>query len=243
MTRRTAVLSALALFLPIGDTRLNAGSFQIRVDLSDAPNAQPYAKPVEALFKEWYPKINEILFGKTTPLPFKEVRVVFEKISEVDTATGRTEVPAYTKANVVHVNARQMGRVDNAYLAMLIHELTHICQNYQGLSRSPAKWVGEGVADYVRHKYFEKDLKPMLEWDSDGTLKNSDLDRATLAKQGYQIGYTIAAPFLYWLELHRNRQIVTILSRDVRESRYSADVFETQCGAPLDSLWKEFLAQ
>jgi hypothetical protein len=69
------------------------------------------------------------------------------------------------------------------YRAMLIHELVHVSQNYSGLTKSGNRWVGEGIADYVRHRYFEKDLLPKLEWDSDGTLKDSDMERAKLEKQ------------------------------------------------------------
>ncbi len=231
------------LFASVAPLCAATASFQVVVDVSDAPNAQPYVVPVKALFEEWYPKINAILFGKAAPLPFKEVRVVFEKTLRVDSDTGPQDAPALAKANVIHVNFSYLGRMEDDYRAMLVHELTHVSQNYTGLAKSPAKWIGEGIADYIRHKYFEKDLVPNLLWDSDGTLKDSPLDRPTLEKQGYLIGYTIAAPFLYWLELKKNPQIVMTLSQGIRESRYSPDVFQQRCGAPLDALWQEFLAQ
>ena len=221
-----------------------AASFQVFVDVSAAPHAQPYVRPVKALFEEWYPKIKDALFGKGAPLPFKEVRVIFERKIELDIGTGKAEtVPAYTKGNVVHVNFTYLGVMTDDYRAMLIHELVHVSQNYSGLTKSANRWLGEGIADYIRHKYFEKNLLPKLEWDSDGTLKDSDLQRAKLEKQGYLIGYTIAAPFLYWLEIHKNQKIVMTLSLDIRESRYSADVFQERCGASLDALWQEFLLQ
>jgi len=224
-------------------TCAGAAPFQVVVDVSGAPNAQPCVEPVKILFEEWYPKINRLLFGTGSSLPFQEVRVIFERKTEVDTDKGPQPAPAYSKANVIHANFQADTRFDNAYQAMLIHELVHVCQNYSGLARSPARWVGEGIADYVRHKYFEKDLLPRLEWDSDGTLKDSPLERASLEKDGYLIGYTIAAPFLYWLELHKNPQIVAILSQAVRDSRYSAGLFQEHCGDSLDSLWQIFLAQ
>lgn len=55
--------------------------------------------------------------------------------------------------------------------------------------------------------------------------------------------YTIAAPFLYWLELHKNPRIVTILSQAVRNSHYSDGLFQEHCGDSLDMLWQAFLEQ
>lgn len=222
-----------------------AGAERVRVvvDVSGVPNAAPYAKPAKMLFEEWYPKINDLLFGTGASLPFQEVTVIFERKTEVDTDKGPQQAPAYTHANIVHANFQPETRFDQSYRAMLIHELVHVCQNYTGLARSPARWVGEGIADYVRHRYFEKDLLPKLEWDSDGTLKDSPLERAELEKEGYRIGYTIAAPFLYWLELHKNPRIVAILSRAVRDSHYWDGMFQEYCGDSLDHLWQAFMQQ
>jgi hypothetical protein len=219
-----------------------ASSFTVAVDVADVPNAQAYVAPVKTLITEWYSKINTILFGKA-PLPFAEVRVVFRKTLEADTPNGRVDAPAFTHGNVISVNFTDLVRMNGNYRAMLIHELAHVCQNYKGLDKGPAKWVGEGIADYIRHKYFERDLESKLEWDPDGTIKDGPLERAALAKQGYLVGYTIAAPFLYWLELHKNPRIVVILSQDVRDGSFSSGVFASLCGAPLDALWQKFFDQ
>jgi hypothetical protein len=194
MTSRSQFVLFVALFVSPAVRCMDAASFQVIVDVSGAPNAQPYVGPVKALFEEWYPKINDHLFGKGVALPFKEVRVIFERTIELENGSGKKVVPAYTKDNVVHVNFAYVGIMPDDYRGMLIHELAHVSQNYTGLSKSSERWLGEGIADYVRHKYFERDLLPKLLWDSDGTLQNSDLDRATLEKQGYLNGYTIAAP-------------------------------------------------
>jgi hypothetical protein len=236
---------------------VEAASVRVFVDVSATPNAQPFVGPVKTLFEEWYPKINDALFGKGATPPFKEVRVIFEPKVELDMGTGKEEwVAAYTQGNIVHVNFAVLGVMTDDYRAMLIHELVHVSQNYGGVTTAN-RWLVEGIADYVRHKYFERDLVPKLEWDSDGTLKglgagtfagkgmdaDSDLERAKLEKQGYLSGYTIAAPFLYWLEIHKDQKIVMTLTQDIRESRYSADVFQQRCGASVDQLWQEFLLQ
>lgn len=244
MAFRGQILLAAALFTIAASRCVDAASFQVFVDVSAAPNAQPYVVPVKALFEEWYPKINDALFGKGAPLPFKEVRVIFERKTELDIGNGKEEtIPSYTKGNVVHVNFAYLGVMPDDYRAMLIHELVHVSQNYSGLTKSANRWLGEGIADYIRHRYFEKDLLTKLEWDSDGTLRNSDLERAKLEKQGYLNGYTIAAPFLYWLEIHKDQKIVTTLSLAIRESRDTTEVFQQRGGASLDALWQEFLLQ
>ena len=49
--------------------------------------------------------------------------------------------------------------------------------------------------------------------------------------------------FLYWLEVRKDKDIVPALNRVLRDGRYSAKLFQEKCGAPLDALWREFVAQ
>ncbi len=34
-----------------------------------------------------------------------------------------------------------------------------------------------------------------------------------------------------------------VLNKALREERYTEGIFQQQCGAPLDALWREFVAQ
>ena len=137
---------------------------------------------------------------------------------------------------------------------MMIHELTHINQHYGAyLHPTAVSWLVEGIADYVRHKYFEKDLEPKLRLDQNGYLKGYsseyaaeyDLEKtkARLDNKGYLKGYTVAAAFLFWLEEHKDRDIIRRLDRALDEGWYSDDLFQQFCDAPLDTLWHEFMVQ
>src|SRR5580692_10114979 len=99
MLARCQILLFAALFSSATLRCVNAASFQVFVDVSAAPDAQTYIGPVKALFEEWYPKINDALFGGGAPLPFHDVRVIFERNIEFETAPGKEKetVPAYSK--------------------------------------------------------------------------------------------------------------------------------------------------
>jgi len=164
----TVFLFVLPLLVGVPLQAADSPPYRILVDISAVPEAASYVQPVTSLLHEWYPKINRQLFGDAA-LPFRDVRVIFEKVTEVDTDSGRQQAPSYTNANVIHVNYPNLTHMSDDYRGMLIHELTHVVQNYSGLTRFDARWVGEGIADYIRHKTIEKDLLPKLLWDDDGT--------------------------------------------------------------------------
>jgi hypothetical protein len=129
------------------------------------------------------------------------------------------------------------------YRGMMIHELAHIVQNY-GDGTGPG-WLMEGIADYVRHKYFEKDIEPRLHLDAKGHLKGFELGRniGEFEKNGYQGGYTVAGAFLYWLEVTKDKTIVPSLNRSLHDHKFSPSLFQEHCGAPLDALWHDFVEQ
>jgi len=213
-----------------------AVAVEVRVDVSRNLNARPYVQPVKALFEEWYPKINGILFDKGTPLPFENIQVVFERMIVDGGTPDKHEVPAYAEGNAVHVNFAYLGHMPDDYQAMLIHELAHVNQQYR--ENKDAGWLVEGIADYVRHKYFEKDIEAKLAFNGDVAT-----DKAKLAKEGYLFGYTVTSPFLYWLEVKKDKEIVRVLNLALRNGTYSPEVFKQHCGAPLAALWAEFMAQ
>src|SRR5581483_12468094 len=128
----------------------------------------------------------------------------------------------------------------------------HINQQY---SRVPgnAGWIGEGIPDYVRHKYFEKDIESKLRLGSDGLLHGYspqapffyglEQGKVRLDKRGYRFAYTVAGAFLYWLEQQKNQHIVRTLNLALSRGDYSGKLFSRDCGATLDSLWGEFMRQ
>jgi hypothetical protein len=197
------------------------------------------------LVTEWYPIINAILFGKDYPLALKEVQVIFEPKSFVVIGSDRVEVPAHEEEDIprsigrIHINFSYLERVKYPYAATLIHELTHVNQQYKNYP----EWLNEGMADFVRHKYFERDIEakllPLHGYQFDG----KQMDQAKFRKQGYLLGYIGAPPFLFWLEQRKDSGLIIALNRALRDGRYSPDIFQQRCGASLDALWSEFIAQ
>ena len=87
--------------------------------------------------------------------------------------------------------------------------------------------VTEGIADYIRHKHFEKDIEKL---------------RPDPDKSSYKQAYTIAAAFIFWLEAHKDKDIVRKLNAASRDGSYKREMFPQLCGADVDALWKEFAA-
>lgn len=70
---------------------------------------------------------------------------------------------------------------------------------------------------------------------------NSTATRVISESKGYEAGYTVAGAFLFWLEVRKDKDIVPTLNRALRDGRYSATIFQQRCGAPLESLWRDFV--
>jgi hypothetical protein len=235
----------LLLVFVWGVCAADSGVFPARVEVRHA-KGKPFVDTTEALCREWYPRIHAAIFGAEYPLPFREIKVVFESSIAEGIWPFRAVIPAYTESGVIHVNSAYVSELHKTdpkdYSGMLIHELTHVDQHY-GDGAGPG-WLVEGIADYVRHKYFERDIEPRVHLDAKGNLEGFELDRnkGDFATQGYEAGYTVTGAFLFWLETREDKDIVPTLNRALRDGRYSAVLFEQRCGAPLGALWREFVA-
>ena len=237
------IVTRLATAMTLCGALANAAApFQVTLDISKAPEVSSYAYASKLLCEEWYPKINEILFGKDHPLPFQQVQIVFEPIESV---------PAFTRANVIHIGSNSVKRMRDEYRGIVIHELTHVDQNL-GWNSGRQRWVVEGIADYIAQKYFEKNIEPRLRLDETGRLKGYAPDspylfsieeaKIRLDRDGYNASYEVAAAFLFWIETTKTKDIVQRLSAALEQRHYSVRIFERSCGIPLDALWRQFVA-
>ena len=239
----------------------DAASFHVLTDISKSPDAAPYAESAKALCQEWYPKINAVLYGKDHPLPFAELQILFAGTVVAANGSEQKEVPAASNGNKIWVSSNHCNsyypqsnpvRWPRGFQAMMIHELTHVNQAY-GEYPISASWVNEGIADYVRHKYFEKDLEPKLRLDTAGNLTgysaednqlfNLEMTRAKLDQKGYLQSYLVAAAFFLWLEERKDKDIIRKLNLAMHEGRYSDGLFRQYFGSSLDALWQEFFLQ
>jgi len=242
------LVAAVIGFCQLGPTGVSAEQPDVHVwlDVSHAPDAGEYALKTSALLMEWYPRINDILYNSDHPLPFSEIHVVFEPVLVIKGA------PAFARGNELHVNSEYIKRMPDDFRAMMIHELTHINQHYT-LIRPDMSWVVEGIADYVRHKFYEKDIRPTLRLTSNAQLTGyAPIDPyffglqqsgVSLADRGYLRSYTIASTFLFWLEQRKDPQIVRHLNLSISQGQYSPDLFRQFCGQSLDDLWAAFVTE
>jgi hypothetical protein len=218
-------------------------ALRVLLDVSYAPDAGDFALKTSPLILEWYPKINQLLFGADHPLPFRLVIVSFQHAQRF---------PAFTTNNIVHVSADTIKVMQDDYRGMVIHEVTHVVQHYPA-GQADAGWVIEGIADYVRHEAFEKDIQPTLRLNAQGrlygygdkepffhSLENASAD---LTEKGYLRSYTVSSSFLYWLEVRKDKRIVQDLNLALSQGRYTPELFGQFCGEPLDALWGEFVKE
>ncbi|GGC60517.1 basic secretory protein-like protein [Undibacterium terreum] len=248
---KTSAACSLAFLLGVGiqgDIQAaETPAVHTSLDISKAPDAADYGRKSQTLIEEWYPRINTALFGEGHPLPYDTIQIIFEPVLGIDGAA------AYADGGIIHVSSKYIRIMPDDFRAMMIHELSHVNQNYPPSPSENAGWLVEGIADYVRHKYFEKDIQPTLRLDADGKMRGYTkaepyfyaLEHAgvSLQEQGYLKAYTVASTFLYWLESRKDKDIVRKLNLALSRGEYSDKLFETYCGATLDGLWKEFVEE
>lgn len=207
----TRLLAAAAFALPACAGFAAEPAFKVTVDFSKASACEPFATRSRALVEEWYPKINAILFGEGHPLPSPDVTLIFEPMKGV----------AGTSGSTIRISAEWVTKKAPNDYGMVIHELTHIVQDYRGKGEG---WLTEGIADYIRDRHFE-----------------TRQHRIDPQKSSYRQGYGTAAAFLIWLEKTRNPEVVRKLNIASHDGAYRPAMFAELCRADLDSLWMKFV--
>jgi len=187
-------------------------AFKVEIDFAAAPQCEAWAKQAKSIVEEWYPKINEILFGKDQSLPVPVVRLKFEPMEGVAHATN----------DGIHISADWITKHPEDK-GMVVHELTHVVQDYKGKGES---WLTEGIADYVRYERYEPGTQ---KWKLDP------------AKSSYKQGYGIAGAFLAWMEKNKNADIIRKLNAACRDGSYKREMFKDICGADVDALWQDYM--
>ena len=185
---------------------------RIEIDCSQAPECRAFAMKAQALCEEWYPRINEILNGQGAALPYGKVHISF----------GPVDGAGSTSANHIRVSADWVAKKAPNDYGMVIHELTHVVQDYRGMG---VGWLTEGIADYIRDRHFEPGVRKTL----------------VTARNSYRDGYGTTAAFLSWLEKTKDPQIVRKLNAASRAGSSVAAVFREATGKTLDELWKDFV--
>ncbi|MDX2267714.1 MAG: basic secretory protein-like protein [Bryobacter sp.] len=227
------------------------------------PELHAFAQDAASLCQQWYPRINEILFGANPPKPLEEIRIIF---ADTGNLSGRAE------ANTMYLSSAEAKRPSKLdFRAVVIHELAHIVQGYQEDARcdglrifgcwakgsyySPL-WIKEGIADYIAYTYFTKTNRPYLQINSKGELFGYDESMPFLynlqttrvaskpqtpAGKGYMHGYAVAASFLYWIEKFKDPDVIRKANIALRNKTYTDRFWKQHTKTSLDKLWAEFV--
>ncbi len=188
---------------------------RFEADTSQVPELQPWGRAAEALCQVWYERMVRILDSDDSfrPLP-PVVKLVFEKKMKIP-------VPAYVLGPTMHIQADWVKKQPNDF-GMVAHELVHLVQRYE---RNDPGWVVEGMADYIRAKHFEPQVKT---------------PRINFEKAKYTDAYKTTASFFIWLEEKYDAKLVPKLHAAMRARKYKDELFQEWTGKDLPTLWNEF---
>lgn len=201
------------------------------IDVTDSPASKAWAESAKGLVVEWYPKLTQLLATDgSDPLtgapkgkaftPPKEIKLTFKKT---------LNVPAYASGGEITINGDWIAKHPDD-LGMVVHELTHVIQQYPGARTTPG-WLVEGIADYIRWWRYE----PELHAGPGRTKPNPDTAKYTDA-------YRTTAVWLAWASKKYDMRLVPALDKAMRDREDPMPLFEKVTGKNADDLWKEFVA-
>jgi Peptidase of plants and bacteria len=184
----------------------------VLVDTQDAPDLADWGNEAGKKCLDWLPRLATLLPSEGF-VPPKEVTLRFD--------------PAYkgvaaTQAGTITIAADWVRKHPEDF-GMVIHELTHVVQDYRGKGEG---WLTEGIADYIRYWIYEPGTKKI------------EINRVT---SHYRQGYGTAAAFLDWIERTRAKGTVVKLNTASRAGHYREALFQEWFGKSLDALWAEFV--
>src|SRR5579872_2298757 len=208
----------------------NAADPVRRVDYSEVPEMQGLAERTRRVGNEMYPKVCALL-AEDSSKPPKHFDIVLRKHVAVR-AHGMGMSNGYVSGTTVCLDAHFLEQNSNDLVAMLVHEMAHVAQQYRitlwGVSiwtRAPFYWE-EGIADYACQK-----LVYTNGW---------NCPPCSAQFPHYTSGYSCAAAFLMYVETGHGSNVVRRLNSELRRGSYSDKFFARATGKNLDALWTEF---
>ena len=187
---------------------------KVVLDVKAAPEAAQWAAGAKRVVEIWYAILYEVMYPAGHAPP-RTITIHFKD---------PTKFLAYTIAsqNDITISAKWVKDHPDD-IGMVIHELTHILQNYPASKGENIFWIQEGIANYVRYYEFEPE-KPF------GLNK----------KNTYRDGYGMAATFLDWIERTYGPHVVEKLNARLAIGAYNEGLFENYTRETLADLWTAF---
>jgi hypothetical protein len=197
-------------------------TYTILIDTSDVPEMAEYAKRVQRVAEEWYPKLIPMLPSEGFK-PHPTVTIVFKKEARAIAAAGGDRITAqqawFTK------NPNDLGA--------FVHELVHVVQSYPrritaGATRPPG-WLVEGIADYIRFfRYEPESARP----------HPNPKDERT----NYDASYRVSGHFLNWAQEKYDKDLVVKLNAACRQGKYKPELWKEYTGKTVEELGAEWKA-
>ncbi|MEQ1936073.1 MAG: basic secretory protein-like protein, partial [Fimbriimonadaceae bacterium] len=187
-------------------------------DSTDYPEGDAWLKAAKGLVEDYFPIVSTWLATEDFKPPKTITLIVKKGIGP----------PAYATGDTITVKAEWISQHPED-LGMIIHEMTHVLQQYPGSSNKPG-WLVEGIADYIRWWRYEPELHA-----TKGRTKPDP------AKAKYTDSYRTTAVWLAWCSRTYNMGLVPALDRAMRKREDPMPVFEKLTGKSPDTLWKEYV--
>ena len=214
-SRGAALRMLLCTPLIAGLAGSSADAATVTFDTSRCPQSKAWADAAQALGREWYPRLGNLMTSSgDKPLPDVTV-VVNPEFKGVAAASGAA----------IEIAAEWVTRHPEDSRGALIHELVHVVQAYPPGQEG---WLTEGIADYFRYAVYES--RPL-----------SEFPRPEKPR-GYLDSYQVAAGFLFWLECGPAPGIVRQLNTALRLGQYQESLFTDRTGHSVSDLWNRYLA-
>ena len=187
-----------------------------RLDYSDFPSGEPRAKELVDYFDMKYPRILKLV-----GLAFREhVSIFMKKDPNLDAASWDDNI----KFNPDRVHVADKG--------FLIHEGTHVAQNF----RQCSEWLREAMAEYVRLK---------LGWDNPKCCYHFRPSMICRSSGLHEQHYWVWADFFKWLtERYANKGdlLVDFTAALKKDPPDNEEGFLTEAfGKPSCQLWMEYV--
>ncbi len=188
----------------------------IELVLTEAPDLKEWGERARTIATQWYPQLTSLLATENFKSP-RKLRFVFRV---------KQDAPAYATGNEISFKVGWV-RAHPEDFGMVVHELTHIVQQYPE-NKADTGWLVEGIADYTRWWRYEPEAPRTL---------------INFAKASYRDAYRTTAYFLAWSSQKYSLRLVPALDRCLREAKDPMPVFVGITGKSADDLWAEFKAR
>jgi hypothetical protein len=183
----------------------------VTCDVRSAPEMAEFGNTCCKLAKTHYPAICKILGNQGEAAP-QTIRFVLIR---------RFPYPAACTGEGVALGIEWFQK-NPGDLGAVIHEMTHVAQNYPQHKYS---WLSEGLTDYVRYRIGLDDGWKI----PDGYHPGQKLEN----------GYRDTAAFLLWVE-KKDAGLIPALHQAFCQGTMTLDIFRQRTGLDLNELWEAY---